>query len=64
MCSDTSELEGDDNGVSPLTLAGIELRLLHNEPSSPDSIRAVIELIALGKDAIPLVPLLCQLYRP
>jgi hypothetical protein len=48
--------------VSPKNLADIKLRLLLNKRHNNDTQEAIRELIGLGADARPLIPLLVELY--
>ena len=66
MGSDTSESSNsnsDELSVSPLNLAEIRLRLLHNTFGSQDSFEAIEELKTMGAHAAPLVPFLCDMYE-
>lgn len=51
-----------DSGASPQNIADIKLRLLHNAPNDPDTRLAVEELARMGADAMPLIPLVVELY--
>jgi SOS response regulatory protein OraA/RecX len=51
-----------NNDISPQNLVDIKLRLLHNAPDSTDTISAIDDLIQLGYDATPLIPVVVELY--